>query len=129
MKKVIIIVAAVVLVAVAAVIVVPLLGGSDTTAHNEYVADYQDPTCGQEGYEHIVCDCGCGLDYMRTYPARGEHNFNRIPTCTEDAVCSECGYTEENCHFFSSILPTIITIFCSVACIVCTSSSAIAGTC
>lgn len=95
MKKVIIIIAAVVLVVVAALVVVPLLGGSGTTAHNEYVKSSQAPTCDQDGYEHRVCDCGCGLDYMVTIPARGEHQFNRQPSCTEDATCSVCGYTEE----------------------------------
>ena len=72
-----------------------LLGSCGGDKHNYYEQERVDATCVESGYVITVCDCGCNYHDWQELPARGSHAFtNGEPTCTMDATCGICGYTE-----------------------------------
>lgn len=74
--------------------------------HANTTPEHQDPTCGEDGFDKIVCDL-CGVAVENTpIPATGNHNFgewswkgNSVPIEGIDGIrertCVVCGKTEE----------------------------------
>ncbi|MBQ7779529.1 MAG: hypothetical protein IJ404_03455 [Clostridia bacterium] len=73
--------------------------------HTITTTEHEDPTCGEDGFDKVVCDCGVTVENT-PIPATGNHNFgewswkgNSVPIEGIDGVrertCSVCGKTEE----------------------------------
>ncbi len=73
--------------------------------HPNTTPEHQDPTCGEDGFDKVVCDL-CGVAVENTpIPATGDHDFNEwtwlsVPTVNVDGVrqhtCRICGKVEND---------------------------------
>lgn len=76
---------------------------SGTCEHTTTTPEHKNPTCGEDGFDKIVCDlCGVAIENT-TLPATGNHEFSEwswlsTPTVNVDGVrqrtCKVCGKTE-----------------------------------
>ena len=76
---------------------------SGTCEHTTTTPEHKDPTCGEDGFDKIVCElCGVAIENT-TLPATGNHEFSEwswlsTPTVNVDGVrqrtCKVCGKTE-----------------------------------